>query len=86
AQAVELLDGAIAALAEVERFEAEDIQAGLRARLVDQAGCKPRVAFVPVRVAISGKRVSPPLFESMAILGRAACLARLRALRDRLTD
>ncbi|MDR1387367.1 MAG: glutamate--tRNA ligase, partial [Propionibacteriaceae bacterium] len=39
AQAVELLDGAIAALAEVERFEAEDIQAGLRARLVDQAGC-----------------------------------------------
>ncbi|MDR1212747.1 MAG: glutamate--tRNA ligase [Propionibacteriaceae bacterium] len=85
-QAVELLSGAIEALVEVERFEPADIQAGLRDRLVERAGFKPRVAFTPVRVAVSGKRVSPPLFESMVILGRASCLARLRALRDHLAD
>ena len=40
-----------------------------------------RLPFAPVRVAITGRRVSPPLFESMEILGRATCLARLRAAR-----
>ena len=42
-------------------------------------GLKPKVAFGPVRVAVSGRRVSPPLFESLEILGRDRTLARLRS-------
>ena len=41
----------------------------------------PKVAFGPVRVAVTGRRVSPPLFESLEILGRDATLARLQAVR-----
>jgi glutamyl-tRNA synthetase len=40
-------------------------------------GEKPKNAFGPLRTAISGRRVSPPLFESMEILGKAETLARL---------
>ena len=47
-------------------------------------GIKPKFAFAPIRVGISGRRVSPPLFESMEILGRESSLARLRALRATL--
>jgi len=57
------------------------IQAALRLALVEGLGLKPKLAFGPVRVAITGRRVSPPLFESMEILGREVCLDRLgRAL------
>lgn len=42
----------------------------LRAKLVEEMELKPRHAFGPARVAVSGKKVSPPLFESMEILGR----------------
>ena len=78
------LDAADAALAAVPEFTHDSIQAALRVALVDGLGLKPRVAFGPVRVAITGQRVSPPLFESMEILGRAACLVRLRRLRASL--
>ena len=47
-------------------------------------GVKPKFAFAPLRVAITGRRVSPPLFESMEILGRESSLARVRALRAAL--
>ena len=53
-------------------------------RSVDGLGIKPKFAFGPLRVAVTGRRVSPPLFESMEILGRDSSLARLRALRSRL--
>ncbi len=55
----------------------EAIEAALRAQLVERAGLKPRNAFGPVRVAITGRRVSPPLFESMELLGRDVTLDRL---------
>jgi glutamyl-tRNA synthetase len=55
------------------------IEEALRAALVEGLGLKPRNAFGPVRVAITGRRVSPPLFESMELLGREASLARLDA-------
>jgi glutamyl-tRNA synthetase len=58
----------------------ETIEAALRDALVEALGLKPRVAFGPLRVAISGRRVSPPLFESMEILGKAESLARLDGL------
>ncbi|WP_312721369.1 glutamate--tRNA ligase [Mobilicoccus sp.] len=60
------------------------IEAALRAALVEGMGLKPKVAFGPLRTAISGKRVSPPLFESMEILGRHSTLVRLRTLRASL--
>ena len=47
-------------------------------------GLKPRFAFGPLRTAVSGQRISPPLFESMEILGKPATMARLRRLREQL--
>lgn len=81
--AAEVLDAAIAVTESVP-FSAESIQAGLRAKLVEGMGIKAKFAFAPIRVAISGRKVSPPLFESMEILGRDSSLARLQALRARL--
>ena len=56
------------------------IEGALRAALVDGLGLKPRLAFGPVRVAVTGSRISPPLFESLELLGRTRTLARLRAV------
>ena len=63
---------------------APTIEAALRAAIVDGLGIKPRFAFGPLRTAVSGARISPPLFESMEILGKTSTLSRLRALRDSL--
>ncbi len=69
------------ALAELDGWQAADIEAALRTALVDGLGLKPRHAFGPVRVAVTGRRVSPPLFESLELLGRERSLHRLdRAL------
>jgi glutamyl-tRNA synthetase len=77
----EVLQAAEAALKEVASWEAEAIKEALRGALIDGLGLKPRVAFGPVRVAVTGKRVSPPLYESIQLLGRERTLARLaRAL------
>lgn len=67
------------ALEAVASWTAPEIEAALRASLIEGLGLKPKVAFTPVRVAITGRRISPPLFESMEILGRDVSLARLRA-------
>ncbi|MBD1537225.1 glutamate--tRNA ligase [Arthrobacter sp. S13_S34] len=77
----EVLDAAIAALDRVQEWTAEEIQAALKQALVEDLGLKPRLAFGPVRTAVSGRRISPPLFESMVILGRESSLRRLRAFR-----
>ena len=76
----EILDAAIA-VAESVPFTTDAIQAGLRERIVEGMGIKPKFAFAPIRVGISGRRVSPPLFESMEILGRESSLAPQRAQR-----
>lgn len=81
--AADVLDAAIA-VAETVPFETDAIQAALRERIVEGMGIKPKFAFAPIRVAVSGRKVSPPLFESMEILGRESTLARLRALRASL--
>jgi glutamyl-tRNA synthetase len=77
--AVPVLQAAETALAEVEPWTADAIKAALTAALVDPAGLglKPRVAFGPIRVAVTGHRVSPPLYESIELLGRERTLARL---------
>ena len=82
--AAAVLDAAIEVVEGVE-LNAEAIQAGLRERIVEGMGIKPKFAFAPVRVAISGRKVSPPLFESIEILGRESSLARLKALRAKLS-
>ena len=53
------------------------IEESLRTALIDGLGLKPRPAFGPVRVAVTGRRISPPLFESLELLGRERTLARL---------
>jgi glutamyl-tRNA synthetase len=65
-------------------WNAATIEAALREAIVDGLGIKPRFAFGPLRTAVSGARISPPLFESMEILGKTSTLARLRSLRDSL--
>jgi glutamyl-tRNA synthetase len=47
-------------------------------------GLKPRLAFAPVRAALTGRRISPPLFESIELLGRESTLARIDAARTTL--
>ena len=74
-----ILDAAIKALRELEEFTTEKIQAALSAALVDGLGEKPRNAFGPVRTAFSGRRVTPPLFECMELLGKERTLIRLEA-------
>jgi glutamyl-tRNA synthetase len=68
------------ALAALEHWSTAEIEQTLRRALVDERGLKPRVAFGPVRVAVTGSRVSPPLFESLELLGRDRSLARLRGV------
>ena len=83
-EAADVLDAAASALAGVEDFTTAAVQEVLQATLVDGLGIKPRFAFTPLRTAVSGRRVSPPLFESMEILGKEATLARIAALRATL--
>jgi glutamyl-tRNA synthetase len=73
-----VLEAARARLAGVEPFAAEPIEAALRG-LADELGLAPRAAFQPIRVAITGSRVSPGLFESLELLGRERALARISA-------
>ena len=70
------------ALAGVSEWTTEAIEGALREALVESMGLKPRKAFGPVRVAVTGRRVSPPLFESLELLGRERSLGRLRGALD----
>src|SRR5581483_9070435 len=64
-------------LGAVEPFTAEAIERALR-ELADRLGQKPREAFQPIRLAVTGSKVSPGLFESIELLGREETLARIR--------
>jgi glutamyl-tRNA synthetase len=72
------LDAAAKVLRPLEPWTAEAIEGALR-ELAEEQGVKPRKAFQPIRLAITGRLVSPPLFESMELLGRERSLARLEA-------
>jgi glutamyl-tRNA synthetase len=71
-----LLQEVRAILAELEPFDAARIEESLRA-LAERLELKPREAFQPIRVAVTGSKVSPGLFESIELLGRDETLARL---------
>ena len=66
-------------LADLATWDTTSIEQALRGALVEGLGLKPRNAFGPVRVAITGRRISPPLFESLELLGRDRSLERLRS-------
>jgi glutamyl-tRNA synthetase len=82
AEAVPVLDAALVALEGVGEWTTPAIEAALKTALLENLELKPRKAFGPVRVAVTGASVSPPLFESMELLGRDRSLGRLRAGRD----
>lgn len=67
-----------------EAWQTETIQDALQRALIDGLELKPRFAFGPIRVAVSGRRVSPPLFESLEILGRDESLKRIQRLSSEL--
>ena len=88
----DVLDAALEALAAISDtghgilgsesdWNAARIEAALRDAIVDGMGIKARFAFGPLRAAVSGSRISPPLFESMEILGKHSTLTRLRLMR-----
>jgi glutamyl-tRNA synthetase len=80
-EAAEVLDAATTALTDLADWSTPIIEEALKTALVEGLGRKPRQAFGPVRVAISGRTVSPPLYESIELLGRERTLARLAAAR-----
>jgi glutamyl-tRNA synthetase len=78
-----LLDRRILGFAEtaldgVETWTAVEIEAALK-KLCDELGEKPRTVYLPIRVAVTGSRVSPGLYESLELLGKDTALARIRA-------
>jgi glutamyl-tRNA synthetase len=77
-----VLDSTLGALDGLGDWTAAGIEDALKAALIDGLGLKPRKAFGPIRVAVTGAVVSPPLFESMELLGRECSLRRLREARD----
>jgi glutamyl-tRNA synthetase len=79
AEAVKILRAAQAALTALTDWTSATIDEALRGALITGLALKPRVAFAPVRIAVTGRRVSPPLFESIELLGRDRALARLTA-------
>ncbi len=86
ANAGEVLVASVGALEEVpeQGFTAAEVQSALSDALIEGLGLKPRVAYGPLRVAVSGRRVSPPLFESMELLGKGESIRRLDALIQRI--
>ena len=78
--AAQVVAAATDALTGLGEWNHEAIQAALREALVDGLGIKPKFAFGPVRLAVTGSNVSPPLFESMELLGRESSLVRMAKL------
>ena len=78
AGSADMLDAAAEELESVEPFTTDAIEGRLRT-LAELHGLKPREAFEPIRIAVTGSRVSPGLFESIALLGRDESVARLRS-------
>lgn len=80
---LKVVEASYDALAALDTWSTAAIEEALRVALVDGLGLKPRNAFGPVRVAVTGRRISPPLFESLELLGRERGLARLQGALGR---
>lgn len=79
AQSKEVLKVSYEKLQTLSDWTHESIEGVLRAALIDGMALKPRIAFGAVRIAVTGSHISPPLFESMQLLGREKSLARIKA-------
>lgn len=75
----DILKRSIKELEPLSSWTHENIEAALRASLIEEMGLKPRIAFTAVRIATTGSTISPPLFESMELLGKDASMARIAA-------
>ncbi|WP_415365807.1 glutamate--tRNA ligase [Saccharothrix sp. BKS2] len=73
-----VLEASISALESLPEWTAAAIEDALKVSLVDGMGLKPRKAYAPVRVAVTGRTVSPPLYESLELVGRSRSIGRLR--------
>ncbi|MGX7725954.1 glutamate--tRNA ligase [Rhodococcus pyridinivorans] len=82
--AAPVLDASVSALEGLSEWTTPEIEEALKSALIEGLELKPRRAFAPVRVAVTGSHISPPLYESMELLGRERTLARLRAGRARI--
>jgi glutamyl-tRNA synthetase len=63
----------------LNNWNTKEIESVLRAVLIDEMGLKPRVAFSAVRIAVTGSHISPPLFESLELLGKERSIQRIKA-------
>ena len=79
ADSMPILAAAEVAISAITEWKLEAIEAALRSALIEGLALKPKNAFTPVRVAVTGARVSPPLFESIELLGKERTLERLKA-------
>ena len=72
-----VLKRALKELEPISQWNHDSIEGALRSSLIEDMGLKPRIAFGAVRIATTGSTISPPLFESMELLGKDASLARI---------
>jgi glutamyl-tRNA synthetase len=72
-----VLKRALKELEPITQWNHDSIEGALRSSLIEDMGLKPRIAFGAVRIATTGSTISPPLFESMELLGKDASLARI---------
>ncbi len=79
AAAKDILKRSLKDLESLDSWSHESIEAALRASLIEELGLKPRIAFTALRIATTGSTISPPLFESMELLGKQDCLERITA-------
>ncbi len=79
-----VLDAAIEALDGITDWTTVHIENALKSVLIEGLTLKPRKAFGPIRVAATGTTISPPLFESLELLGRDRSLSRLRSAREQV--
>ena len=77
--AKEVLKRSLKELEPISDWTHTAIEAALRSSLIEEMGLKPRIAFTALRIATTGGTISPPLFESMELLGKEAALARISA-------
>jgi glutamyl-tRNA synthetase len=79
AAAKDILKRSLKELEALDAWSHESIEAALRTSLIEELGLKPRIAFTALRIATTGSTISPPLFESMELLGKQVCLDRINS-------
>ena len=78
ASAQEVLKVALSKVEPLENWNHTAIEEVLRKALIEEMGLKPRIAFSALRIAVTGSHISPPLFESLELLGKAGSIARIK--------